>query len=947
MKKAKIMHNQIMLKILSFFVLLMGLLIPFSISNAEGKKASTLVIHYFRYDQEYTKWAIWLWPEGGNGAEYAFTDTDDYGVYASIDVSSGSYASVTKAGILIKDSSWNKDVAVDRYIDLTKGEEEVLNIYLVQEDTKIGYSLDDPNGPKKEDKFRSAFFKTEKIISFSSTQVLDKDKISVYKDNEKIDATINVQGASGNATLNESVDLSSIYVIKAIFSDDIEREYTVTFDGIYDSDAFERAYGYTGDDLGVTINDNITTFKLWAPISNDVKLKLYEVGTPLSLNSAAHKGTNTPIETINMTKGEKGVWSASINSNLHGTYYTYEVTNGSSVNEVVDPYAKATGINGLRGLVVDFSKVNPKGWKYNNRAKNITNATDAIIYELHVRDLTSDPSWGGTAKNSGKYLGLCETGTKYNGFSTGFDHIKELGVTHVQLLPIFDYGVVDESRLTNPSYLEEDGGGFNWGYMPLNYNSLEGGYSSNPFDGLTAITEMKQVVMAYTANNIRINMDVVYNHTGLTADSNFNLIIPGYYHRLTDDGSFSNGSGCGNETASERIMMRKFMVDSIKFWATEYNFGGFRFDLMALHDVETMNEIANMLKSIDETLMIYGEPWNGGTTTLSSSVAADKVNLAKMPYVGAFNDDIRDGIKGSVFNAKDGGFIQGVAGFSDKVKYGIVGGINHPQLNLSSISYQKAWNTSPLKTINYVACHDNNTLYDKLMQTLSNTQIKTIEDYLMQANAIVLLSEGIPFIHAGDEIMRSKPLKTGGYDHNSYQSPQSVNSIKWNEKTNDKHTKVFNYYKSLINFRKNHASLRMTTEADIKANLSFINFNDQALIGYAITNNASKDRFEEMVIIFNGSNKVKITNLNREGVYTVVGEKGTIGETALYKIQDNTKIQILPNDVLVLVKNYKVSSTPSSSKGCSCSSGAVIALISSLCAIAGCGYFFLKNTNNI
>lgn len=933
--------NLAILKILAFFVLLIGILIPISISSAEGENANTLKVHYFRYDQDYTTWAIWLWPKGGNGAEYKFTDTDDFGGVSTIDISS--FSSVTEAGILIKDGNWNKDIGNDRYIDLTKGKDGVIDIYLVQEEQSIGYSIDDPDGPNKNDKFRSAYFKSETVIVYSATQTLAKENISVYKGNEEVDCTITVKGANGTITLKENVDLSSTYTIKATFSDKVERSYIVTFDGIYDSSAFEKAFNYTGDDLGVTISDNITTFKLWAPISSKVVLKLYEVGTPLYLNSSSHKGTDTPSDEIEMVKGEKGVWSTTINSNLHGTYYTYEVTNGNSTNEVVDPYAKATGINGLRGLIVDFDKINPKGWKYNNRAKNITNQTDAIIYELHVRDLTSDKTWGGTASNAGKYLGLCESGTSYNGVTTGFDHIKELGVTHVQLLPIFDYGVVDESQLENESYLEQESGGFNWGYMPLNYNSLEGGYSSDPYDGLSAIKEMKQVVMTYTENNLRINMDVVYNHTGLTADSNFNLIVPGYYHRLTSDGSFSNGSGCGNETASERVMMRKFMVDSVKFWATEYNLGGFRFDLMALHDVTTMNEIANMLKEIDETLMIYGEPWTGGTTTLSSSSMADKVNLEKMPYVGAFNDDIRDGIKGSVFNASEGGFVQGNATNVDKVKYGIVGGVNHPQLNLSNVSYSKAWNTSPSKTLNYVACHDNNTLYDKLRQTLNNNQVKNIEYYQMQANAIVLLSQGIPFIHAGDEIMRTKPASGGGYDDNSYQSPQSVNSIKWNEKAEEKQTKVFEYYKSLISFRKKHSSLRMADATDVINNVKFFDLGDANLIGYSITNNTSNDRFEEMIIIINGSDKIKKANLTRVDKLTVVGKRGKIGEKAITTISDNSSIQLLPNEVLILVSNYKTETTSKpANKGCGCSGTVVLGLTSAFMAIGCCCLLFKK-----
>ncbi|HPG44026.1 MAG TPA: alpha-amylase family glycosyl hydrolase, partial [Acholeplasmataceae bacterium] len=341
---------------------------------------------------------------------------------------------------------------------------------------------------------------------------------------------------------------------------------------------------------------------LWAPISSAVTLNLYQTGTP-----ANYGGSDTPTQTIPMIKGDQGVYMVEVNQSLHGTYYTYSVTNGSSTYEVIDPYAKSSGVNGLRGLVVDFSQINPEGFEYNDRPDNMNSYTDAIIYELHVRDLTTHSSWNGTEANRGKYLGLIEKGTSYQGVSTGFDHIVELGVTHVQLLPFFDYGVVDETKVGDVGY-----NAFNWGYMPLNFNVLEGTYSSDPYNGLTRVIEMKQVVQAFHEENIRINMDVVYNHTGLSADSNFNLIIPGYYHRKTDTGAFSNGSGTGNETASERYMVRKFMVDSVLFWATEYNLSGFRFDLMALHDIETMELIAEELHAIDPTIMVYGEPWMGG-----------------------------------------------------------------------------------------------------------------------------------------------------------------------------------------------------------------------------------------------------------------------------------------------------------------------------------------------
>ena len=400
------------------------------------------------------------------------------------------------------------------------------------------------------------------------------------------------------------------YVFKGKFNNGLNT-YVITYDGIYGSSAFEEAYGYDGDDLGAIAKENSTSFRLWAPIATKVTLNLYATGTP-----EAYGGIDKPKETVSMIKSIKGTLQITFPSNLHGTYYTYSVTNGSTTNEVVDPYAKSAGVNGLRGMVIDFSKINPDDFTYNTRANNISSPTDAIIYELHVRDLTSHSSWTGPEEYRGKFLGLTVEGTTYEGVTTGLDHIKELGVTHVQLLPIFDFGVIDEA---NP---KKD---FNWGYMPINFNIPEGSYSTDPYDGVSRVVELKQATTALNKNNIGVIMDVVYNHTGQSADSNFNLILPGYYYRMNDDGSFSNGSGTGNETASERYMMRKFMVDSVTFWATEYNLSGFRFDLMGLHDTETMNEIVTALKAIDENILIYGEPWTGGDTPLDKDLTADKV----------------------------------------------------------------------------------------------------------------------------------------------------------------------------------------------------------------------------------------------------------------------------------------------------------------------------------
>lgn len=940
MKKMK----RLLFKIVSSCLVLLLISFPIFITRAEEINNEKLVIHYYRYDQNYDNWSLWLWPYGLEGSDYHFDSTDEFGVSYTLDLTTDKYANISKVGILIKDASWAKDIANDRFIDISKPTTDgILHVYFVESDQRIGYGLNDPNGPEKTDKFRSAYFKTTKQIVFSATQILNKESINLFKGDEQVNITTTVSGTTGTVTLDEEVDLNYIYTLKAMFSDNETRSYTVTFDGIYDSPSFERAYAYDGNDLGAIVSNNQTTFKVWAPLASKMILNLYNTGTPESLG-----GTNTPTETIEMTKSEKGVYQTTVDLDLHNTYYTYTVTNGQNNYEVVDPYAKATGINGLRGLVVNFNKVNPTGWEYNNRANNIVNATDAIIYELHVRDLTSHSSWNGKNENKAKYLGLCEEGTKYEGVSTGFDHIKELGVTHVQLLPIFDYGVVDESRLNDKYYLDGKGEGFNWGYMPLNYNSLEGGYSSNPYDGLTAIKEMKQVVMKYTNSNIRINMDVVYNHTGPSADSNFNLLVPGYYHRINANGSWSNGSGCGNETASERKMMQKFMIDSIKFWATEYNFSGFRFDLMALHDKETMNLIANTLKEVDPTIMVYGEPWNGGDSALSDSKRADKVNLKDMPLVGAFNDDIRDGVKGSVFNASEKGWIQGNAGSIDKVKYGIVGGINYPGLNFDSISYQRAWNTSPLKTINYVACHDNNTLYDKLMLTLSSQQRKNIELYQKQANAIVLLSQGIPFIHAGDEIMRSKPNLTGdGYDHNSYESPDSVNQIRWNEKVKEKQTNVFEYYKGLIKLRKNHSALRMTSADDIKNNLEFVNLNNNKLLGFRLNNNANKDQWKNILVVFNNSNQISRFTTPIGDDWSIVVNRNVAGIKVLSTIKGGTEQQILPNETLVMVQGYVDTEKPNKpNNGCCKKSNAIIAVLSSSAAIIGTSLLIIKKKND-
>lgn len=905
--KIKQKKEEVISQVVKKFLILALIIFFFGFSvtvKADSEKAvEVLKVHYFRYGGDYQNWNIWLWPERLDGAAIYFDEEngelvkDDFGVVATVNLVGTSYQNKSRIGFLLRRGNWlEKDIEKDRYIEVpSTAPDGVLHVYFVEGDERVGYSIDDPNGPDKSDKIKRAYFSEVNKIYYQTTTAVDKEKLKVFEGETEIPFTAVISGTTGTLALNKNLDFSKKYRLEVDFESG-SKTYNVTFDGIYDSSEFEEAFAYDGNDLGAVVDGNKTTFRLWAPISEKVVLNIYDTGTP------AFYGGSNQKESYEMKKDVKGTWFLSFDKNLHGKYYTYSVTNGTSTNEVIDPYAKSAGVNGIRGMVVDFSKVNPEGFAYGNRPKNIEKATDAIIYELHVRDLTTHSSWTGPDKYRGKFLGLTVEGTSYEGVTTGLDHIKELGVTHVQLLPIFDFGVVDESRLNDSTYNV-----FNWGYMPLNFNVPEGSYSTDPYDGSKRVTELKQVVEVFSKNNIGVIMDVVYNHTGLSADSNFNLILPGYYHRLTNNGAFSNGSGTGNETASERYMVRKFIVDSVSFWAKEYNLSGFRFDLMALHDVDTMKAVVQALKAIDENILIYGEPWNGGTTTLDPAQAADKNNLAQIPEVGAFNDDLRDGIKGSVFNEKDQGFVQGKYddNILNKLKYGIAGGTDYPGLNKDALSYKKIWHTEPIKTINYVSAHDNHTLRDKLYLSISFSDRDYLEAMQKQANAIVLTAQGIPFIHAGAEFMRSKPTQNG-YDGNSYESGDVVNQLRWDLKA--KNIDVFNYYKALIALRKNHPAFRLETAQEVIDKLSFLYEDETNIIAYQIDNldwSIAGEKWGKILVIHNNGLFKKLKLPEVDGEWVLVGNGNTIGETPIKTYASGQSINILEHETLILYHQVK------------------------------------------
>lgn len=593
---------------------------------------------------------------------------------------------------------------------------------------------------------------------------------------------------------------------------------------------------YKGNDLGLTYTPKQSTFKIWSPTAVAARINFYKT----DLGGVSDR-------TVQMEKAANGVWTITIPQNLKDQYYTFQVLiNNSWSAEIIDPYAKACGTNGIRAQVVDLKETNPIGWGQdkspNFSAKN--HQTDAVIYELHVRDASIHANSG--IKNKGKFSGLAELGTKNSsGSSTGLSHLKELGVTHIHLLPFYDYNSVDE---TKPNQ-------YNWGYDPVNYNIPEGSYSSNPADGKQRIKELKELVKTFHSNGLRIIMDVVYNHTALTANSNFNILAPDYYYRKRADGTFSDASACGNETASDKAMFQKFMLESVLYWVKEYHIDGFRFDLMGIHDIETMNLIADTLRKIKPSIVLYGEGWTAGGSPLPDAKRALKANASLLNGIAVFSDDMRDGIKGSVFNIDDRGFATGKIENTESVKFGIVAAGKHPQINYAKVNYSKApYTSTPASLINYADCHDNNILWDKI--ALSYKEASETDRIKMHqlAYAIVLTSQGTPFLTAGSEFLRTK----FGVE-NSFDKGDSINAINWDLKT--KNLSTNQYIQSLIKIRRAHPAFRMTSANQIANHLVFQNNLPEGIIAYALNGAAVGDSWKKIWVGFNGAQTPKTLTL--------------------------------------------------------------------------------------
>ena len=750
---------------------------------------------YWSYPQAVDNVDIWIWFPNQAGKGYILHPCE-YGYKTVVNVPEG----ITEVGFIVRrdcsdpgGSDWGsatKDVDSDRFA-IIEGKETV--IYLKTGDP-MQYSSDDGGKTVKPlKKFGMAAMTDFNTLSYTitpSAKLTSISQVKVYQDGKELAvqgvSSLNKDVASGTITMAEKLDISKIYEVEI---EGFGRK-TVLPTKIFDSEEFINNYTYDGDDLGAVIHGSDTTFKVWAPTASKVVLNLYSDGHTESL-----------IRSVEMVMGEKGVWSHTQVDCGHGTYYTYTVTTAVGTQTATDPYAKAAGVNGDRSMVVDLSKTNPTGWG-KAFSTGIKNYSEATIWEVHVRDFSNKLAG---SKYPGKYLAFTERGlTNASGLAAGVDYLVNLGVSHVHLLPVYDYATIDETKLDVPQ--------FNWGYDPKNYNVPEGSYSTDPYNGEVRINEYKQMVMGLHEAGLGVVMDVVYNHT-YDGNSAFNRIVPYYYYRYTSSGANSSASGCGNDTASERYMFRKFMVDSVSYWAKEYDLDGFRFDLMGLHDLETMRQIEQAVHAINPEAIIYGEGWTMGATgdgspqANQSNISGIKPSEGAAGSVAVFNDAIRDGLKGSVFDKLSQGFISGAHKLNmNKIQFGIAGGTGTGA----------GWTVENSAVINYMSAHDNHTLWDKLALSNANNSVEERMAMNRLGAAILMVSKGTPFWQAGEEMLRTKDG-----DENSYKSSDEINNIKWDVLTeNSNEYAMMKYYQGLIAMRKAYNILGV----DQNVTITFENF---------------------------------------------------------------------------------------------------------------------------
>lgn len=896
------------------------------VRDSEPLDKFTLRIFYYRPDGDYTGWNMWIWGAGGGG-DYTTNDESSPGMfqreiirndkkcaYLSIDIENATPSGNDILGLIVRKSesgNWWAKQSSNMYVATDKikvGEKN--DIYIVQDIDKVYYDMNEALS----DKVTSALFKENKgatTVEIATNAVIKSTTVFEVRDGEgnvkgTLDCTQNgkyVNLLKAEIPFDGEVDFGSEYTVVDTSAEGFS-EAPVLKHKLYDTQNFIDKYSYDGE-LGVKYAAEQSEFRVWSPVASDMKLYVYDDDT-----TATHA-------THDMTRGTKGDWSVTVNGDLNGKYYTYYATVNGNSTEVVDPYATSGGKNGNRGMVLDLDATDPDGWATQSNPQ-LESYSQAVIYEAQLRDLTIHESSNVSANNRGKFLGLTEKGTADK--PTPLDYIKSLGVTAVHFQPLFDFASVDES-FSVATYNKD--GEYNWGYDPKNYNMPDGSYSSDPTNGATRVNEMKQMVMALHNEGVQVIMDVVYNHMASASDSPFETLMPGYYFRLTDSGAYFNGSGCGNETASERAMFRKFMIDSCKYWAQEYNIDGFRFDLMGLHDIDTMNMLYDAVAEINPDVIIYGEGWNGGTSGIADDKAALQRNAKHMPNIGVFNDIIRDGLKGSVFTMSDTGFVSGK--YADAAVY--VGAAGSTSI-LSESDYKTLGNDkeffalNPTQSINYVSAHDNSALWDKLNASV-NASPEVLKSMQRLAATSVLTSQGASFMLAGEELLRSKPTDANGiadYDNratqyvtdptyyfsdNSYKSPDSVNAIRWTSATEN--ADMVEFYKGLIGIKKTFPMFQIATRAELETCLT-INDSDlrDGVAAYAVKDPASN---EYAVVILNSLDKAREVSVpNGNYKVFVKGSKSTADKSKPLSTVKGASVNVPARSAMVMTAELNADS---------------------------------------
>ena len=819
----------------------------------------SVCLHYDRPDGNYDGWSVWFWVEGSDSADIPLTDAGGERI-AVYKVPEGA----SSVGFIVKQPNWAaKDVDMDQFVDVSACISGTVHVYV---DAGVeGYEMVLDDDVITGVKVKEVLYKENTGVVVTLSEHLEDYQTAFTlagSDGDVLISSVTYDGSSYILSTETPLDKMDAYILTCQGA-----SYSVRMPNVYSTAEFEDAYTYAGNDLGAIWTAEKTMFRLWAPTAASVKVNLYESGTA---------GTEDLLEQLDMIPDVKGTWVAEKQGNLNGVYYTYQVTVNGETVEACDPYARTTGVNGQRAMIIDLDATDPEGWAEDRDPHAGKNITDAVIYELHVRDLSVDASSG--IENKGKFLGLIESGTTNSqGIPTGLDHMKNLGITHIHLLPSYDYASVDESRL--------DTAQFNWGYDPLNYNVPEGSYSTDPYNGAVRVSEMKQMVKGLHDNGISVIMDVVYNHVYNGDTFCFNQIVPQYFSRVSDSGVYSAGSGCGNDTASERSMVSKYIVDSVKYWADEYHIDGFRFDLVGLIDTDTINAVVEAVHETHPNVIFYGEGWTMSTAvTKEGYTMTTQTNSLEVPDFAFFSDTLRDCLRGSVFNNNESGYVAGIGGHTGTIA--------------STFRGMPTWCKRPTQTINYASCHDNMSLFDRLTQS---TPDSSVEDRIRMNNlaaAIYMTSQGVPFFQAGEEMLRSKPLADGSFDHNSYCSPDSVNNLKWENLNEEIYQNVYRYYQGLIAFRKAHPALRMTSAEEVNEKITNLTGLDFNVTGFRILPGANGED-NEFVMIFNPRKEGTTVTLP-EGKWDIYVDGDRAGLEVLGSVE--AEVSVAPISAMVLVK---------------------------------------------